>query len=181
MGNLFLKPSGHSTFFDKFYEDRDQIKSVLKDSSQIFTTEEDSLITKVMDRGDKPVSKWMRPIELAVHVSPDDSLFSFVEKCKTTNLNRLPVTQISGNRIEAVGEMGFYTVLFDSLELSAEPVSKYMLPPLCFPRDYTVHQSLTTLQKNGRRMAVIVGDNHEALGIVTLNDVLGILFGEVDI
>lgn len=180
-GNLFLNPSRESSFFDKFYESRDQIKSVLKDSAQVFSTEEDHLITKVINLGDKPISHWMRPIETTIQVAPDDSVFSFVEKCKETTLNRLPVTQQSNDGVEAIGEIGLFPVLFDGLEHSPDHVSKHMLPPLFFPTDYTVHQALSTLQKNGRRMAVIVGRNQEALGIVTLNDVLGILFGEVDI
>lgn len=179
--NMFLKPSKESTFFDHFYESREQIKTVLKDSSQIFTQEEGDLISKVMNRGDKPVSKWMRPIESAIQVRPDDSVYSFVEKCKETKLNRLPVTEKSDSGLKAIGEIGLYSLLFDGKELSSHKVSDHMQAPVSLPSDYSVHEALSAMQSNGRRMAIIVGRNNEALGLVTLNDVLGILFGEVDI
>lgn len=180
-GNLFLKPSKDSTFFDHFYESRDQIKTVLKDSSQIFTQEEGDLIAKVMDRGDKPVSKWMRPIESAIKVNPDDSVYSFVEKCKETKLNRLPVIERAADRYTAIGEIGLYSLLFDGKELSSEKVSEYMLAPICLSSSASVHEALSAMQVKGRRMAIIIGRDNEALGLVTLNDVLGIIFGEVDI
>lgn len=180
-GNLFLTPSKESTFFDSFYESREQIKSVLKDSSQLFTDEEGSIISRVLNLGDKPISQWMRPVEAAVSVRPDDSIFHFVEKCKESELNRLPVIESKNDKLEPIGEIGLYSTLFDGLELTSDNVSDHMMQPLCFPTDYTVHQALATLQKNGRRMAIVIGRNDEALGIVTLNDVLRILFGEVDI
>lgn len=180
-GNLWLRPSRESLFFDNFYESREQIKNVLKDSSQLFTREEDSLISNVINLGDKHVSHWMRPIESSIRVAPNDPVHSVVEKCRQSGLNRLPVLTDHGTYFKAVGEVGLFPVLFEGMEDSESPVENFMQAPLVFPSDFTVHQALANLQKSGRRMAIIVGRDHEALGLVTLNDVVGILFGEVDI
>lgn len=182
-GNIFLSPSRDAAFFDNFYESRDQIKNILKDSSSLFTTEEDNLISNVLNLGDKPISRWMRPMEASIRVSPTDSIREFVEKCQESRLNRLPVIEMdqSTHSLRAIGELGLYPILFDGEENSDELVQKYMQKPLTFPADFTVQQALASLQKNGRRMAIVVGLNQEALGLVTINGLLEILFGEVDI
>jgi CBS domain containing-hemolysin-like protein len=180
-GNIWLTPTRESIFFDNFYESREQIKNVLKDSSQLFTREEDSLITNVINYGDKHVSRWMRPIESSIRVAPEDPVHVFVDKCRSSGLNRLPVIRIENGLHKAVGEIGLYPILFEGLEDSDAPVTQYMQEPLVFPSDFTVHQALAQLQKNARRVAIVVGREQEALGLVTLNGVLAILFGEVDI
>jgi CBS domain containing-hemolysin-like protein len=54
-------------------------------------------------------------------------------------------------------------------------------PAFYLPEELHLEEALRRMQRSGWRLAVVLGrDNHEA-GIITLQDVLKLIFGEVNL
>jgi CBS domain containing-hemolysin-like protein len=62
----------------------------------------------------------------------------------------------------------------------AEPVACIMRPPLYVPENKLAHQQLRLMQRRGVNMAVVVDEHGGAVGIVTVEDLLEEIVGEIE-
>ncbi len=61
-----------------------------------------------------------------------------------------------------------------------EPVTSVMRPPLYVPENKLAHQQLRLMQRRGVNMAVVVDEHGGAVGIVTVEDLLEEIVGEIE-
>ena len=61
-----------------------------------------------------------------------------------------------------------------------EPVSTLMRPPLYVPENRLAHQQLRLMQRRGINMAVVVDEHGGTVGIVTVEDLLEEIVGEIE-
>jgi CBS domain containing-hemolysin-like protein len=52
-------------------------------------------------------------------------------------------------------------------------------PALYLNEDQRLEDALRRMQRSGQRLAVVVGRDHRETGIVSLEDILKVIFGEV--
>jgi CBS domain containing-hemolysin-like protein len=62
----------------------------------------------------------------------------------------------------------------------SEPVSAIMRPPLYVPENRPAHQQLRLMQRRGINMAVVVDEHGGTVGIVTVEDLLEEIVGEIE-
>ena len=108
---------------------------------------------------------------------PHRALVSEVEAvCGRTGYSRFPVAGQSG-------ELHGYLHIKDALEVDPEvdhPIDDKWLRPFATVRPgERLHEALTALRRRGAHMGRVVDDRGSVLGLVTLEDVLEELVGEI--
>ena len=99
------------------------------------------------------------------------------ELCAKTGFSRFPVSNGDG---DLVGYLHIKDVLQTGAHRRDEPVADKWLRPFATVRPGDVlHDALTTLQRRGAHMGRVVEDDGTVLGLVTLEDVLEELVGEI--
>ena len=99
------------------------------------------------------------------------------ELCAETGFSRFPVSNGDG---DLVGYLHIKDVLQTVAHRRDEPVADKWLRPFATVRPGDVlHDALTTLQRRGAHMGRVVEDDGTVLGLVTLEDVLEELVGEI--
>jgi CBS domain containing-hemolysin-like protein len=99
------------------------------------------------------------------------------ELCAETGFSRFPVSNGDG---DLVGYLHIKDVLQTMPHRRDEPVADKWLRPFATVRPGDVlHDALTTLQRRGAHMGRVVEDDGTVLGLVTLEDVLEELVGEI--
>lgn len=97
--------------------------------------------------------------------------------CAATGYSRFPVTSEGG---DLAGYLHIKDVLETERERRQRVVEDKWVRPFATVRPQDVlHDALETLQRRGAHMARVVGDDGAVLGIVTLEDVLEELVGEI--
>jgi len=86
---------------------------------------------------------------------------------------------LSADDRRVVGIISIKTLLYRSDLEPDETVRDYMTPALVFVAHTRLEEALRQLQLGGHRQAIIVDAARNPVGIVSLTDVLKILFGEV--
>jgi CBS domain containing-hemolysin-like protein len=62
-----------------------------------------------------------------------------------------------------------------------KPVGNYMKPALFLSEDMRVEVALRRMQRSGQRLGIVLGREGHEIGLLTLQDVLKVIFGEVSL
>ena len=73
------------------------------------------------------------------------------------------------------------TLLFQPTLDTAKPVGEFLKPALYLDEDLRLEVALRRLQRSGQRLAIVLGRDRREIGILSLQDVLKVVFGEVSL
>lgn len=156
---------------------REELKLTLRmDEDEIeLDKAERRLIRKMFSFMETTVSRVMIPL-VKVSALPEDTLVTdAVRKFRETGYGRLPVYR---RRIDSmVGILNAFD-LIGEVDQNA-PVSKFMREPYYVPETKPVDELLVDLQREGKTIAVVVDEYGGTIGVVTVEDLLEEVMGEI--
>ena len=82
-------------------------------------------------------------------------------------------------RRRIAGLLAVSTLLFNATLDLQNPVSQHLTPALFLEEDVRLEIALRRMQRAGQRLAIVLARDGSEAGIVTLEDILKRLFGEV--
>ena len=136
------------------------------------------LVARSIEFGERTAADVMRPRPRVTFLS-DHSVQELIDVSATTGHSRFPVEGDSVD--EVVGLVHFkhgLAVPFD--ERGRRGVREIAVPPVFVPESMTLDPLLRELRKPGLQMAVVVDEYGGTAGIVTLEDLIEEIIGEVD-
>jgi CBS domain containing-hemolysin-like protein len=126
---------------------------------------------------ERTVTSVLLPVAELATVPRGASVEQVEKRCAETGFSRFPVSNGDG---DLVGYLHIKDVLQTVAHRRDEPVADKWLRPFATVRPGDVlHDALTTLQRRGAHMGRVVEDDGTVLGLVTLEDVLEELVGEI--
>lgn len=135
------------------------------------------LVARSIEFGERTAADVMRPRPRVTFLS-DHTVQDLIEICTITGHSRFPVEGESVD--EVVGLVHFkhgLAVPFE--ERSARSVREIAVPPLFVPESMTLDPLLRELRQPGLQMAIVVDEYGGTAGIVTLEDLIEEIIGEV--
>ncbi len=137
---------------------------------------ERQMISRIFRFAQADARKAMVPLVRVVGVNEEASLAAAVEIVRREGFSRLPVFR---RRITDI--VGVIHV-FDLLEAPdlTRPVSDVMRPVSYFPESMPLDEVLLALQRTGENLAVIVDEYGGAAGILTIEDLLEEIVGDIE-
>jgi len=137
---------------------------------------ERELIENVLEFNDRPVSKAMTPKSSVMSLPFDMPVTEAHRSAVAGPYSRLPV--LDGQK-KVVGVVGVKTLGRASYEHPEWMVAQASVKPVVFRTSDKLHNAFSTLQSLGRNIAVVVDEKGEFAGVVTLEDLLEELVGEI--
>ncbi len=133
------------------------------------------LIRKMFSFTETSVSRVMIPLVKVSAVPEDMPVALAISKFQETGYGRLPVYH---NRIDNI------VGILNALDLIGEvdedlPVERFMREPYYIPETKPVDELLVDLQKLGKTIAIVVDEYGGTIGIVTVEDLLEEIMGEI--
>jgi putative hemolysin len=140
--------------------------------------DEEEMIQSVVDLGDKIAREVMTPRIDMVSIKSDASLAEFRKLITRTKFSRIPVYR---ERIDQIEGVAYSKDLLDRLDkdLSKPRVSEIMHPTFFIPETKKLDDLLRELQKRRVHLAVVVDEYGGTSGIITIEDILEELVGEI--
>jgi CBS domain containing-hemolysin-like protein len=172
-----LRWTGGQAHTGRLFGSRDELRFVMQEAAPDLTTEERAMINRVLDLPNLRVRHVMVPLADAVTVAADRPMSEAIALCRHLNLTRVPAVDASTRRI--TGIVNLEHVLFSADVDPARPVRDYLQPACYLPEDLHLEEALRRMQHTGWRLAVVLGRDNREAGIITLQDVLKLIFGEV--
>ena len=175
----FLRWTGGRTFTGNLFASRDEMRQVMQESAQVFTSEERVMISRVLDLQNIPVRQITTPMEQVVSISAQTPMGEALQLSKDRKFSRLPVWREDKGSRRIVGIINLRTAIYQAELDPAKPAGDYLKPALYLEEDLRVEAALKRMQRGGQRLAIVLGRDQREIGVVSLQDILKAIFGEV--
>jgi CBS domain containing-hemolysin-like protein len=171
--------TGGKAHTGRLFGSRDELRFVMQEAATDLTTEERGMINRVLDLPNLRVRHLMVPLANAVTFAADRPIAEAIALCRHLNLTRVPAVDASTHRI--TGIINLEHVLFSQDVDPARPARDYLQPAFYLPEDLHLEEALHRMQHTGWRLAVVLGRDNREAGIITFQDVLKLIFGELNL
>ena len=158
----------------------EELRCVVRESEHALPLNRQNMLLGILDLDNITVDDIMIPRNEVIGIDLDDSLEQIIAQLRTTNHTRLPVYRNDINQIEGVVHMRQIASLLTHDQLTYESLLGACLEPYFIPESTPLSTQLINFQKQKRRIGIVVDEYGEALGIVTLEDILEEIVGEFE-
>ncbi len=168
--------------FDGYlFGNREELRFLMQESAQAFTSEERMMINRVLDLQSLTVRQITRPLAQVLTVEAQTTVHDVLALAREHKLTRLPVWELRDGRKHIIGLLNLDALLFRADVDPDKPVSVYTTPALFLDEDLRVEIAMRRMQRGGQRLAVVLNREKHEIGVVSLQDVLKAVFGEVNL
>jgi putative hemolysin len=145
-------------------------------ASGAFAPQETAIVHMALRLDDRRVDAIMTPRTQVEWLDLEDSWDEIRERLKLLNFSRYPV--VEGGPENVVGILQVKDLVAKELT-GAVDIRKVMRPPTYVPNTVAALKLLETLKKSGEPMAIVVDEYGSFDGIITLQDILEALVGDI--
>jgi len=179
VSKTILKWTGGRAFTGRLFGNREEMRVVMQESSQAFTSDERAMINRVLDLQNYTIGQIATPLAKIVTVEMDTPVGEALKLARERNFSRLPVWETRDGRRRIAGLIMVSTLLFNSALDLQQPASLHLTPALFMDEEVRLETALRRMQRAGQRLAIVLAHDGGEAGIVTLEDILKLMFGEV--
>jgi len=174
-----LRWMGGHTFTGRPFGNREEMRALMQESAQAFTTGERAMINRVLDLQNLTVRQIAMPLAQVVTVETQTPFGNALALSRERKFFRLPVWETRDGQRRIAGLLTLGPLLFrDDLD-SQTPAAALMTPALFLDEDTRLENALRRMQRAGERLAIVLARDRQEAGVVALEDILKVMFGEV--
>ncbi|OLD96375.1 MAG: hypothetical protein AUI36_45855, partial [Cyanobacteria bacterium 13_1_40CM_2_61_4] len=157
----------------------EEIKVMMEQGTEagVFEEAEHDIVKSIFKLGDRAVSALMRPRRDVVWLDVDNSFAENQRKLASSLYSRFPVAQ--GSLDNVIGIVQAKDLLTRCLAGAKIDLRETLRPPLFVPEGLPALKLLEMFKKSRTHMALVVDEYGGVEGLVTLNDIMEDLVGDV--
>jgi len=158
----------------------DELGSLVRHSALQGTLEAQTatLLEKSLDFGERRADDAMTPRPRVETLAPEDPVTAVIEAARDSGRSRFPVVEEGSEQVEGIVHVKHAVAV--PYERRAEvAVSEVMAEPVLVPSSMELDPLLTELRQVGLQIAIVVDEFGSFDGIVTLEDLIEEIVGEV--
>ncbi|MGH7942359.1 MAG: CNNM domain-containing protein [Limisphaerales bacterium] len=179
VSTVILRLTGGRAFTGQLFGNREEMRAFMQESAQSFTTDERTMINRVLDLQNFTVRQIATPLARTASVEKDMPLGDAMVLAREKKFSRFPVWERREGQRRIAGLLSLGPLLFrDDVDLT-RPVSTHMAPALFLNENTRCDVALRMMQRAGHRLAIVLARNGSEMGAVSLEDILKAIFGEV--
>ena len=137
------------------------------------------MINRVLDLQNLTVSHILVPMPRAVTVNMDTLVTDALALCRERGLSRLPVWRSDGDAKRIAGVFDLKSLLYRENLDPARRAGDYVKPASFVDANMRLEEAMRHLQRAGQRLAIVLASDGREMGLVSLQDLLQAIFGEV--
>lgn len=138
-----------------------------------------SRIRRIIRFAETTVAEAMIPIAEVTTISLNSSTCDAISLIRKHGYNRLPVYQNSMSNIVGIVTLTTWDLL--EKQVAEKPLTDLIAKPLYVSRLETIDQLLPRLRQRSDHMAIVVDEFGTAVGIITMEDIVEEVVGEIDV
>jgi CBS domain containing-hemolysin-like protein len=181
VSGLLLRWRGGRVFTGHLFGNREELRLVMQDSSQTLASEKRLMINRVLDLQTLTVRQVMLPLSAAISCTAQTTVSEVLRICRERQLTRLPVWETREGQKRVIGLIHLNSLIFQAALDLGRLAADYTKPALYLDEDLRLEVALRRMQRGGQRLAIVLGRDRREIGIISLQDVLRVIFGEVSL
>ncbi len=181
VARLAVRLTGGSKGEQNVFITREQIRTVVEmaDRGSNVDAFDRERIKRAIRFADTTVGEVMVPVAEMIAISKNRSTRKAMAILRKTGFNRLPV--FNRNSTNVIGIVTLTTWDMMDLDLPKRPLTELIKPAHYVSSHQTIDQLLPVLQRRHDHMAIVVDEFGSAMGMITVEDILEEVVGEIDV
>jgi putative hemolysin len=179
VSNIILRWTGGRAFTGQLFGNREEMRALMQESGQALTGDKRLMINRVLDLQNFTVRQIATPLAKVATVEKETPVGSAIALAREKKFFRFPVWEMRDGKRRITGLLSLGPLLFRNDLDPAKPVSGYMTPALFVNENMRLEIALRLMQRAGHRLAIVLARNGAEIGVLSLEDILKVLFGEV--
>jgi CBS domain containing-hemolysin-like protein len=179
--HILLRWTGGKSYADRLFSTREELRLVMQESSQGLSSEERSMINRVLDFQKLTVGHITIPFDRVLTVNANTRMTEVLRICRTRGFTRVPVVAMESGRRRIMGLVSLKSLLYHADFSPEKTAAEYVMPALFLSEDLSLESALRRMQRGGHRLALVLGRDRREVGVLSLQDILRALFGEVSL
>ncbi|MBI4662875.1 MAG: DUF21 domain-containing protein [Verrucomicrobia bacterium] len=179
--NRLLRLTGGTSLRRHLFASRSELRMATQETAQGLTSEERGMIARVLDLQNLTVRSIAVSLPRVTGVAQQTPAKEVLKLCQEHGLTRLPVWQGEGSTRRIAGVANLRSFLYAADFDSEKPIGAYVTPALYLREDLRLEEALRRMQRSGQRLAIVLSTDHRELGVVSLQDILKVIFGEISL
>lgn len=157
----------------------EELRSVVREAGDDLPEQRQDMLLGILDLENVTVNDVMIPRNEIIGIDLNDNLDHIVWQLRTTSHTRLPVYRDNINQIIGVVHMRQIARLLTLNKLTHAVLEAACNEPYFIPEDTALSVQLLNFQKHKKRMGIVVDEYGDIEGLVTLEDILEEIVGEL--
>ena len=179
VSSLLLRWSGGKAFTGTWFGNREELRMLMQDSTQSLSSEERAMINRVLDLQTITVRQVMTPFDRVASVPVNAAVGTALALAGERRLTRLPVREERDGAARTVGLINVNSLLFRQDLDPAQSLAEHVRPAIFLDEDLRLEVAMRRLQRSGERLGIVLGRDRREIGVISLQDILNVIFGEV--
>lgn len=179
VSNIILRWTGGRAFTGQLFGNREEMRALMQESGQALTGDKRLMINRVLDLQNFTVRQIATPLAKVATVENETPIGSAIALAREKKFFRFPVWETRDGKRRIAGLLSLGPLLFRNDLDPAKPVSIHMTPAVFVNENMRLEIALRLMQRAGHRLAIVLGRNGAEIGVLSLEDILKVLFGEV--
>lgn len=171
-----LRWSGGRRFTGDLFGNRDELRFVMQESAQNLSGEERRMINRVLDLQNLTVRQIAVPFSKTVLVPESATVSELLSIFRARGFSRLPVVKEGSRQI--IGIVNLRSLVYEENLESRQTAREFLKPALFLSEETRLETALQRMQRRGHKLAIVLGRDQTEIGIVSLHDILKVIFGE---
>ena len=178
--NILLKPFKDSTSFIESRLSEEEIRGLISEGQRTgaISAHEHSLIENIFDVGDITTGKAMTPRSRIIAFDINKPASEIIRESIESGFSRIPIYQDTLNNVVGILYTKKLLTMFGSQEKITD-LSPYLVPPYFAPSSMKLSNVLQRLQRKHSHVALITDEHGDIEGLITLEDILEQIVGEI--
>ena len=179
LSRSLLRWSGGRRFTGHLFGNRDELRLVMQESAHALSSEERAMINRVLDLQNLTVRDVTIPLKQVVTVPAHAPVSEVLALAGTHGFSRLPVWREEQGRRRVAGLLSLWSLLYTEKPDGEKTAGDFLKPALYLDGEARLETALSQMQRTSQRLAIVLDRNQAELGVVSLQDILKVIFGEV--
>ncbi len=156
----------------------EELRTIVTDAGKLIPARHRGMLLNILDLEQVTVDDIMVPRNEVYGIDLDDSDEDILRSIQGSSHTRLPVWREDINDIVGVFHMRSASRVVDMRGLDRGALEREMEKPYFIPESTPLHTQLRNFQQKKKRLAVVVDEYGDVMGLVALEDILEEIVGE---
>ncbi|MGZ5044226.1 MAG: HlyC/CorC family transporter [Methylobacter sp.] len=159
--------------------DKDELKSIISDAESLMPVRYQKMLMGILELESATVEDIMTPRNEIIGIDLELPIEDIVAKIKTSPHTRLPVYKTSIDRIIGFIHLRKILTLINQEDFDKQTIINCLDKPSFIPESTPVHNQMHRFKHEKIRIGLVVDEYGDVLGLVTLDDLLQEIVGEL--
>ena len=157
---------------------KEELRTIVSESGAMIPAKRRNMMLNLLALEEVSVNDIMVPRSEVYGIDLDDSDDEILRCIQTSSHTRVPVWRDDINKIAGVLHLRNISKVIDRQGLDRAALEREVEPPYFIPESTPLNTQLVNFQKHKHRLAVVVDEYGEVMGLVALEDILEEIVGE---